>query len=334
MKPIPTFEPVTHSRRALLLALATAALAPSSAYAQAFPTQPVRVITSFAAGSGPDAMLRFLGERLARLWGQSVVIDNRPGGGGFIAVAEARKAAPDGHTLLHIDGLNFTAAPHLYKSLPYDPVNDFRPITPLHAGFFFITVSATSPWRTVGELLAAARANPGQVTYGSWQVGSIAHLGAVTLEAASGTRMNHIPFKETSQLYAAVASGEVGWAFGSPASAGALQRAGRLRFLALAAPQRSATYPDVPTVAESGGPAGFETTSWVGLFGLPGVPAATLSRISQDIARLMTEPEVRARMVDFGYVSQALTPEQTVTRIEQERTRYAQTVRDANVRLD
>lgn len=327
-------KPVTLDRRALMRALAVASLAPASAFAQSFPAKPVRVITSFPAGSGPDAMLRFLAERLSRVWGQNVIVDNRPGGGGFIAVAEMRKAAPDGHTLLHIDGLNFTAAPHLYKTLPYDPVNDLRPITPLHAGFFFIAVSATSPWRTAADLIAAARANPGQVTYGSWQVGSIAHLGAAALETATGTRMNHIPFKETSQLYTAVASGEVGWAFGSPASAGPLQRAGKLRFMALAAQQRLSTYPDVPTVAESGGPAGFETTSWVGLFGLPGVPGATLARVSQDIAQLMTEPEVRAKLVDFGYVSQALTPEQTVAKIEQERARYGVTVRNAAIRLD
>lgn len=321
-------------RRAVLGTLAATALAPAASFAQQFPSKPVRLITSFPAGSGPDAMLRFLGERLGKVWGQSVVIDNRPGGGGFIAVAEARKATSDGHTLLHIDGLNFTAAPHLYKALPYDPVNDFRPITPLHAGYFFIAVSAASPWRTVGDLLAAARSQPGQVTYGSWQVGSIAHLGAAALESASGTRMNHIPFKETSQLYAAVAGGDVNWAFGSPASAGPLQRAGKLRFLALAAPQRLPTHPDVPTVAESGGPAGFETTSWVGLFGLPGLPAVVATRISQDVAQLMADPEVRSKLVDFGYVAQAQSPEQTVARIEQERARYARTVREAGIRIE
>jgi tripartite-type tricarboxylate transporter receptor subunit TctC len=321
-------------RRTVLGALAAATLAPAAGYGQQFPGKPVRLITSFPAGSGPDAMLRFLGERLARTWGQSVVVENRPGGGGFIAVAEARKAAPDGHTLLHIDGLNFTAAPHLYKTLPYDPVNDFRPITPLHAGYFFIAVASASPWRTVADLLAAARSQPGQVTYGSWQVGSIAHLGAAALESASGSRMNHIPFKETSQLYAAVAGGDVNWAFGSPASAGPLQRAGKLRFLALAAPQRLTTHPDVPTVAESGGPAGFETTSWVGLFGLPGLPVAVAARISQDVTLLMADPEVRSKLVDFGYVSQPLTPEQTVAKIEQERVRYARTIRDAGIRLE
>jgi tripartite-type tricarboxylate transporter receptor subunit TctC len=324
----------SHHRRAVLSTIAAAALAPAATFAQQFPSKPVRLITSFPAGSGPDAMLRFLGERLARPWGQSVVIDNRPGGGGFIAVAEARKAAPDGHTLLHIDGLNFTAAPHLYKALPYDPVTDFRPITPLHAGYFFIAVASTSPWRTVADLLAAARSRPGEVTYGSWQVGSIAHLGAVALESASSTRMNHIPFKETSQLYAAVAGGDVNWAFGSPASAGPLQRAGKLRFLALAAPQRLTTHPDVPTVAESGGPAGFETTSWVGLFGLPGLPAAVAARISQDLTQLMADPEVRSKLTDFGYVSQPLTPEQTVAKIEQERMRYARTIREAGIRLE
>ena len=139
----------SHHRRAVLSTIAAAALAPAASFAQQFPSKPVRLITSFPAGSGPDAMLRFLGERLARPWGQSVVIDNRPGGGGFIAVSEARKAAPDGHTLLHIDGLNFTAAPHLYKALPYDPVTDFIPITPSHAGYLFIAVASTSHWRHV-----------------------------------------------------------------------------------------------------------------------------------------------------------------------------------------
>jgi tripartite-type tricarboxylate transporter receptor subunit TctC len=293
----------------------------------------VRIVSAFSAGSGPDAMLRLASERLSNVWKQQVIIDNRPGGSGFIAVAEVRKAPPDGYTLLHADGLNFTAVPHLYKKLPYE-AGDFDPVTPIHRSYFFITVPANSPWKSVADLVAAAKAKPGEVTYGSWQVGSVAHLGSAALEEATGTRMNHIPFKENSQLYSGVASGDVNWAFGSAASAGPLQRAGKLRFLALAGPQRLSTHPDGPTVAEAGGPAGFETSGWVGLFAARGTPKATSEKIAADLATALADAGIRAKMSEFGYEAVPMSPAQAARLVATESPRYAQVVKRTAIALD
>jgi tripartite-type tricarboxylate transporter receptor subunit TctC len=322
---------MTSRLRFLVLGLAASFCACVSA--QTFPTRPVRIVSAFSAGSGPDAMLRIAAERLGRVWGQQVIIDNRPGGGGFIAVGEVKKAPADGYTLLHADGLNFTAVPHLYKKLPYAP-DDFEPVTPIHRSYFFITVPANSPWKNVGDLIAAAKAKPGEVTYGSWQVGSVAHLGGAALEAATGTRMNHIPFKENAQLYSGVANGDVAWAFGSVASAGALQRAGKLRYLALAGPQRAAAQPDVPTVAESGGPAGFEASGWVGLFAPRGTPKAAEEKVSADLAKALADAEVRAKMAEFGYEAVPMSPAQTAKLVATESPHYAQVVKRSAISLD
>ena len=229
-----------------------------TASAQQYPTKPVRIITPFAAGSGPDSVLRVVGEKLTRAWGQQVIVENRPGGNGFIAIEAAKKAAPDGYTLVQMDDTHLALQPHLYKNIPYDVNKDFDPVGTLFRVYFFVVVPANSNWKTMKDLVDAAKAKPGEVTYGSWFIGSPGHLGGAMLEAATGTQMNHIPFKETSQLYVAVGNNDVNWAFGSAASAGAMYRAGKVKFMAVVAPQRVAGYPDVPTVAEMGVPADLE----------------------------------------------------------------------------
>ncbi|UUX94527.1 tripartite tricarboxylate transporter substrate binding protein [Aquabacterium sp. J223] len=321
-------------RRLALMALGTLPLgAAAQAQPGAFPGRPVRIVSAFSPGSGPDAMLRLVGERLSKAWGQPVTIDNRPGGGGFIAVAEVKKVPADGHTLLHADGLNFTAVPHLYKKLPYQ-VSDFDPVTPIHRSFFFIAVAANSPHRTLADLIAAAKARPNEVTYGSWQVGSVAHLSGAMLEAATGTRMNHIPFRDNAQLYGAVASGDVAWAFGSAGSTGPLQRAGKLRYLALAGPRRLDTHPDVPTVTEAGGPPQFEASGWVGLFAPRGTDRAVEDRLSADLAKALNDPAVRSKMTEFGYEPLPLSPADTAALVARESPRYAEIVKRDAIVLD
>lgn len=319
---------------ALCAASLASALATSSAMAQAWPTKPVRVVSAFSTGSGPDAMLRLVADRLSRTWGQQVIVENKPGGSGFIAANDAKRAAPDGNTLFHADGLNFTAIPHMYKKLPYDPVKDFMPVIPLHHSYFFVAVAANSPWKTAGDLVAAAKAKPGIVTYGSWQIGSVAHLGGAQLEAASNTRMTHVPFKDNSQLYTSVANGEVDWAFGTAGSAGPLQKAGKLRFIALAGPERLTTHPDVPTVGESGGPKGFEATGWVGLFAPAGTPPEIVDKINRDVAAIVALPDMQPRMMDFGYMPLAIRPTEMRTLIDKQSGDYAGVVKAINLSLD
>jgi len=304
------------------------------AAAQQFPVRPVKVLTPFPAGSGPDTALRIIGDRLSRTWTQQVVIENRPGGNGIIALEAAKRAVADGYTLAQMDSAMLTAHPHLYKKLPYDPVRDFDPITPLFRNYFFVVVPADSKWKSMSDLIGTARTASGSLTYGSWFIGSPGHLGAALLEAGTGTQMTHVPFKDMLQLYVAVGNNDVGWAFGSVASAGSAYRAGKVRFLAVAAPARVAGYESVPTVGESGGPAGFEVKAWTGLFAPHGTPKAIVSQINENVARAVSEPEVRQRFLAFGYEAFPVAPADMDRLVEAESRRYGDIIRRSNISLD
>lgn len=323
--------------RKIVLSLAAASVfAPglSSAQSADYPARTVRIVSAFSAGSGPDAMLRLVSERLSAQWKRPVVIENKPGGSGFIAVSEVKRSQADGYTLLHADSLNFTAIPHMYKTLPYDAAKDFAPVTPLHSSNFFVAVSSKSRWHSVGELLAEARARPERVTYGSWQIGSVAHLGGAALDLTAGAPMTHVPFRDNGQLYAAVAAGEVDWAFGSAASAGPLQQAGKLKFLALAGPQRLPTHPGVPVMGPSGGPEGFDVSGWVGLFSPAGTPPAIVEKVNGDIAAVLAQPDLQPRMREMGYYPLAIKSDAMAQRIRRESAAHSKTIKEIRLTLD
>jgi tripartite-type tricarboxylate transporter receptor subunit TctC len=331
----------THSVRArswLRAAASLAALIAAThiipACAQEFPTRQVRIVTPFPVGSGPEGVLRLLGDKLSKMWGKPVIIENRPGGNGFIAIDAFKKGAPDGHDLIQLDSTQMTAYPHLFKKLPYDPVRDFEPIGPLFKNYFFLAVATNSPYKTVSDILADARAKPGALNYGSWSVGNPVHLGSALLESNTNTKMTHVLYKETTQLYSGVANGEISWALGSYASAGALQRAGKLRFVAVAAPARVAGYTDVPTVAESGGPAGFEVSAWTALLAPKGTPRAVVDKIARDIQKVLAEPDVKEKYATFAYEPFPQTHDQFVKTMQSESTRYAEIIKRAGASLD
>ncbi|SFV03318.1 Tripartite-type tricarboxylate transporter, receptor component TctC [Polaromonas sp. YR568] len=304
------------------------------AHAQNFPTKPVRVVTPFPAGSGPEVALRLVADKLSKIWGQPVIVDNRPGASGFIAIEAIKRAAPDGHELLQMDNAQMAAQPFLFKKLPYDLLRDFEPVTPILRNYFFVTVPAGSRYKTMSDLMAAAKAGPGQVNYGSWFVGSPGHIGAAMLETSTATKMTHVPYKEMSQLYVAVGNQEVDWAFGSAASAGAMQRAGRTRYLAVAAPKRVAGFPDVPTVAESGGPAGFELSAWTALLAPKGTPKAVVEKIQKDVASVLSEQDVKNKYATMYYEPYFLNSEQFLQQLRSDSQRYGDTIKRLNISLD
>jgi len=196
-------------RMKCFVAVLAAALVTAAAHAQQYPTKPVKVITPFPAGSGPDAALRVVADKLSKSWGQQVLVENRPGANGFIALGAAKAAPADGYTLAQASSAQLATHPLVYKSLPYDPAKDFEPVTPLFRNHFFVVVGVASPFKSVGELVAAAKRKPGDMTYGSEFIGSPGHLGSALLESATGTQMMHVPFKETTQLFAAVGTGDL-----------------------------------------------------------------------------------------------------------------------------
>lgn len=321
----------------LFTAAAALALSASAnlALAQQFPSKSVTFITPFPPGSGPDAVLRLVGEKLSRSWGQQVIIENRPGGNGIIALQAAKRVAADGYTLVQADNMHLAAQPHLYKKLPYDPAKDFEPITTLFRNYFFVTVPSNSNWKSMADLISAAKAKPEEITYGSWSAGTPGHLGAVMLESATGTRMTHVPFKETSQLYAAVGNNEVSWALGSAGSSGAMYRSGKIKYLAVSAPKRVAGYEQVPTIAESGGPADFELRSWVGVLAPRGTPKPVIEKINQDINKVLADPEVRQRFVtSFGYEPQPLTSTEMTDLIKTESVKFGELIKRSKITLD
>jgi tripartite-type tricarboxylate transporter receptor subunit TctC len=317
----------------LCAALAFGLFAPA-ALAQQYPTKPVRIITPFPSGSGPDSVLRVVGEKLTKMWGQQVIVENRPGANGFIAIEAAKKAAPDGYTLVQMDDAHMALQPHLYKKIPYDIGKDFDPVATFFRTYFFVVVPANSSWKNMTDLIAAAKAKPGDVTYGSWFVGSPGHVGAAMLEAETGTQMVHVPFKEMSQLFTAVGNNDVAWSFGSAASSGPLYRAGKVKYIAVAAPKRVAGYENVPTVAEAGGPAGFEVKAWVGLFAPRGTPAPIIAKINQDVGKALAESDVRERFATFGFEPYAAPPEEMTKNISADSKRYGEIIKRAKISIE
>jgi len=329
-------------RRALLqagLGLAAAGATPfaaSPAFAQdvAFPTRPVRLINPFPVGGGPDGTARLVADRLSRAWGQPVVVENRPGGNGFIAIDAFKRGAKDGHDMIQLDNVHLAAYPALFKKLPYDVANDFDPLLPLFRTYFFVTVPSNSPYKTMGDLIADAKANPGKLNYGSWSVGNPVHLGSELLEARTGTDMEHVIYKETTQLYTAVANGELSFALGSSGTAGPLYKAGKIRLLAVAAPRRVAGFESVPTVAESGGPADFEVIGWNAIAVPRGLPASVTDKIRRDIAAALATPETREKFASFGYEPFPVSRDEFARFLVNEQKRFGDVIRNAKLSLD
>ena len=316
----------------LLICAAFSALAANAA--ETYPSRPVKIITPFPAGSGPDAVVRMVAEKLNRAWGKPVIVDNRPGGNGFIALTAAKNSPPDGYTLAQASNSQLTTHTLIYRHLPYDPVKDFAPITPLFRNSFFAIVGSNSPYKSVGELIAAAKGKPGAISYGSEFVGSPGHLGALMLGSAAGVQMAHVPFKETTQLFAALANNEVAWAFGSAATANAALQAGRVKLVAIGTRARLPAYPDVPTVAENGGPAGFTLDAWTALLAPQGTPVSIIAQINQAVAAALGEADIRQRLVTFGYETWPMQPAEVSRVIEAETSRYAGIIRSANISFD
>lgn len=319
---------------ASLVVLAGLALTATHSLAQDFPSKPVRIITPFPVGSGPEGVVRLLADKLSKTWGKPVTVENRPGGNGFIAIAAFKAGATDGHDLIQLDNVHLSAYPHLFKKLPYDAKADFDPLLPLFKTYFFFTVGINSPYKNMADLIADAKARPGKLDYGSWSVGNPVHLGSALFESVIGTQMQHVVFKETSLLYTSVANGDLSFALGTNATAGALYRANKLRFLAVAAPKRVAAFPDVPTVAEAKGPSGFEVSGWTAMAAPKGLPKAVSEKIQKDIAAALAEPEMQARFKAIGYEPFPQSKEQFGQYIQTESVRYADIIQKAKVSLD
>lgn len=316
-------------RRAWMAGVAALAL-DSRAQTRRFPERPVRLVVPYGAGVGPDVVARIVGERLASRWQQAVVVDNKPGASGIIAFGDVRRGAPDGHTLYLGDTATLCVNPLIHDTLPYDPVQDLRPLTLLFRATFVILTGGEGRFAGVAPMLEAARRAPGSVSYASLGHGHASQVAVETLARAAGVHLLHVPFKDAGALFGAVASGQVDFtAFSLNTAAGLLAR-GKLRALAVAAHSRLPEAPALPTLAESGAP-DVEMRPWAGLVAVAGTPAELLERIHRDVVAAIDAPSVRERLEPLGFELTPSTPQQFRRRMDEDRALYEPLVREGRV---
>lgn len=305
--------------------LAAAALLASAAWAQTpagaapdYPNKIIKMIVPFTAGSATDIMARIVGERLSAGMGQAIIVENRPGAGGTLGAAQVAKSEPDGYTLLVVS-TGHVVNPALYGNLPYDTVADFAAVSPLAALPSVLVVAANSPIKSVSELIAAAKAKPGQLNYASAGVGSATHVNAEKFRSVAGIQVTHIPFKGTPETIVEVSSGRVDFMFTPVLASIPSIRDNRMRALAVSTSKRSTALPDVPTVAEAGVP-GFVFDFWIGLLAPVKTPRPIINKLNAEVRKVMAQPEVIERMVKLGAEPMPMTPERFDAYIKEEFT--------------
>ena len=314
-----------------MLLLPPPALAQAGAKAAgAYPARPVRIIVPLTAGGGVDLLARTVGQHYSAVWGQPFIVDNRPGAGGNIGYETVAKAQPDGYTLLvGANGLLTNAA---VRDTGYDPVRDFRAISKLTANPYILLTTPTLPTASMRDLIALARAKPGQVTYGSAGIGSNPHLAAELFCFLAGVQMTHVPYKGLSEAYPAVISGTVNWVLGTPLTAMPLMRAGRLKGIAVTGAARSRTLPELPTIAESGVP-GYEATTWFGLLAPARVPADIVARLQAEARKVISSTEFARRLETEGVEAVANTPQEFAAELAREYESWRGLVKKAGIKL-
>jgi tripartite-type tricarboxylate transporter receptor subunit TctC len=307
--------------------------AASTAFAQAFPSKPVRLIVPFPPGGAVEFYARTVQSRLAETLGQPVLIENRAGAGGMIGTDLVAKSPPDGYTLVvgNIAALAMNVG--LYAKMPYDPVKDLTPIMRTVAVDYAMVVHPSVPAGTVGELVAYAKANPGKLSYGSAGAGSAPHLSMELFKQRAGIDLVHIPFKGGGPMVTDLLGGQIQVVIADQANLMPHVKAGRLRALAVGTLVRSAVYPEIPTIAESGYP-GFEARAWQGIAGPAGMPPDVVKQLQAAIAKVMAIPDVRARLVEGGLDPIVSSPEEFGEFIRTEIAKWSKVAKDVGARVD
>ncbi len=293
----------------IALAAATAwAQTPPSGAGQDYPNKIIKIVVPFTAGSATDIMARIVGEKIGASMGQPVVVENRPGAGGILGATQVAKSEPDGYTLLVVSA-GHVVNPVLYPGLAYDTLADFSGVTPLAALPNMLVVAATSPIKSVQELVAAAKAKPGFLNYASAGVGSATHVNAEKFRTAAGVQVTHIPFKGTPETIVETTAGRVDFMFTPVLSSLPSIKENRMRALAVSTAKRSSALPEVPTVAEAGLP-GFVFDFWIGLLAPSKTPRPIINKLNAEVAKALALPDVKERMAKLGAESLPMTPEQ------------------------
>ena len=317
-----------------ILVTVLCALAVSSAAAQPFPSRPVRIVVPTSPGGATDALSRQVGARLSELWGQPVIVENKPGANQMIGAEFVAKSAPDGYTLLVSDASTYVINPHLYKKMPYDGVRGFTPVTVLVRFPWVVAVHPSVPAGTFQELVAYARAKPGALSYGSFGLGSSAHISVDYLKKLLGIDIVHVPYKGAGPAVTDLLGGQIQMMMVTPLLVEPHARAGKLRLLAAATRERIARLPDLPTVSESGAP-GYEAGTWFAIMGPAGMPREVTNSIYTNIKLVLNEPAFRDRYVDKQWFEiVANTPDEFAAFLKTEYERWEKVVKLSGVSVD
>lgn len=305
----------------------------AAAFAQAYPARPVKIIVGFAPGSATDILARLVADQFTKSMGQPFVVDNKPGAGGSLGASQAKEAAPDGYTLIAAGSGPFAINPALQAKLPYDPLKDFEAIGNVVVTPQAIVVSAGAPYKTLAELVAAAKAKPGEIPYASLGVGSTSHLTMEAFQSAAGIKLNHVPFKGSGDAQAALIGGQVPVMSDTIPGLRAQISAGKLRALGVAIPRRSEFLPGVPTVAEQGF-ANFESVGWIGLAAPAKTPAAVLDKLNAEIRKMLGDPAVKARFQELAFEPVGDSREQFTAFIRSEIAKWTKVAKESGARTD
>jgi tripartite-type tricarboxylate transporter receptor subunit TctC len=314
----------------ILLAALAAALC-SAASAQDYPARPVRIIVPYSAGGNADILGRTLAQKLGDALKQPFVVENRAGANGGIGTDLVAKSPPDGYTLLVTASGPLTVNPTLYRNVPYDPVKDFAPISECAVYQYVLVTLATSPWKSIADIVAAARAKPGAISYGSTGVGGGNHLSGELFALATGTQLTHVPYKGSAPALSDLLGGQLSMMFDTVITSVPQIRAGKLRAFAVSSAKRASSLPEVPTMQEAG-IKGFDISQWQGFLAPAGTPKSIVDRLNAETVHAMHAPDVRERIaVQGGNDIATGTPEQFAALIKSDLQAYAKLIRDAKI---
>jgi tripartite-type tricarboxylate transporter receptor subunit TctC len=322
----------TLSRRAALAA-AFALTVSSAAFADTWPSKPIHLIVPFPAGGGTDIIARELAHQITQTTHWTFVVDNKAGSGGNIGVDAAAKSAADGYTLVIGQTSNLAINPTLYTHLPYDPAKDLTPVSLIGSSPLTLVAATTSPYKTIGDVVKAAKAKPGTINFATSGNGTVAHLTTEMFQKEAGIKLTHIPYKGASQGVMDVIGGSVQLYMSSiPTLIGHI-RNGKLRALAVTSAKRVNDLPDVPTIAESGFK-GFDAVTWFGLLGPAKLPADVVAKLNAEVTKALQSPELQKKMRDQGVDLSPSTPDQFGALIRTDITKWGQVVKDSGAKID
>lgn len=314
-------------------AIALALCATTAAGAQEYPTKPIRMIIPLAAASAVDNAARVVAQKMSESMGQQIVIENLPGAAGMIGAERVAKSPPDGYTIAGFNDSIMTMLPNLHANMTWDILRDFEPVSLVGTIEWGLITGLDTPYKSVADMIADAKARPGKVDYSSGGIGSPQHVGMALLASQAGVKMTHVPYKGATQAAVGVAANEVPVSLQGLGTAASLLAAKKVRLLGVATPSRLAAFPDAPTISDSGLP-GFEFNSWFTVMAPAGTPRPIIAKLSAEVRKALADPGVREKLVAQGFTLRGSTPEELGAATRAQLAKYQKVMKDAGIKAE